>query len=176
MSLVNNDCIEFTADVEETEEFDFDRVVDVNFKGAFFCSRAVIPVMKKQGGGIIINVASVSAHVGRPRSAAYSGAKGAILSMTRAMSIELAPYNIMVNSVSPGTVEIPTARLDMERQLKIRGISFEEVKRELMERGAIKRFSDPYDIAPMILFLCSEKAANITGADFLVDGFNSRSN
>jgi 3-oxoacyl-[acyl-carrier protein] reductase len=86
------------------------------------------------------------------------------------MSIELAPYNIMVNSISPGAVDTTTIRSDMERQLMNRGISFEEVKRELMIQGAIKRSLDPNNVAPIILFLCSERATYITGVDFLVDG------
>jgi NAD(P)-dependent dehydrogenase (short-subunit alcohol dehydrogenase family) len=169
-ALVNNAGTEFVADVEDTEEFDFNRVVDLNFKSAFFCSKAVIPVMKKQGGGAIVNIASVSAHIGQPRQAAYAGAKGAILSMTRAMAIELAPYNIRVNSISPGAVEVPTLRSDMERLLETRGVSIEEIKKGLTNNGTMKNGSGPYDIAPLVLFLCSDRASFITGVDLLVDG------
>ncbi|MBO3802895.1 MAG: glucose 1-dehydrogenase [Candidatus Brockarchaeota archaeon] len=166
-ALVNNAGANLVADVEETEEFDFDRIVDVNFKGAFFCSKAVIPVMKKQGGGAIVNVASVSAHVGQPMQAAYAGTKGAVLGMTKAMAMELAPYNIRVNSVSPGAVEAPMLRSCMEMQFEARGISIEEVRKELAREGMIEK--SPDGMAPIVLFLCSDKASSITGVAFLVD-------
>lgn len=168
--LVNNAGVVLISDVEETDEIGFRRLVDVNYKGAFFCSKAVIPVMKKQGGGVIVNLASVSAHIGQPKHAAYAGTKGAVLSMTRAMSVELAPYNIRVNSISPGAVDTPMLRSDMEKQSKIRRIQLEEVKKEFASESVMKRISTPEEIASVILFLCSERSSYITGADVLVDG------
>lgn len=169
-ALVNNAGVVLISDIESTEENDFDRVVNVNYKGAFFCSKEVIPIMKKQGGGVIINVASVSAHIGQPKHAAYAGTKGAVLSMTRAMAVELASHNIRVNSVSPGAVDTPMLRSDMDRQSKARGVPLDEVRQEFASESVVKRISSPDEIAPIIAFLCSDSASYMTGADVLVDG------
>jgi NAD(P)-dependent dehydrogenase (short-subunit alcohol dehydrogenase family) len=169
-ALVNNAGVVLIAEVEGTARPDFDRVVDINFKGAFFCSKAVIPVMKKQGGGTIVNLASVSAHIGQPEHAAYAGTKGAVLSMTRAMAVELAPFNIRVNSVSPGAVDTPMLRSDMKRQSKIRGIPVDEVRKEFSSESVMKRISSPDEIAKGIAFLCSDRSSYMTGADILMDG------
>ncbi len=168
--LVNNAGVVLIADAENTNEAEFRKLVDVNYKGVFFCSKAVIPVMKRQGGGVIVNVASVSAHIGQPRHAAYAGTKGAVLSMTRAIAVELGPYNIRVNSVSPGAVDTPMLRSDMERQSAMRGISLDEVRKEFASESVMKRISSSEEIASAIVFLCSEKASYMTGADILVDG------
>jgi len=169
-ALVNNAGIVLISDVESTQEQDFNRVIDVNFKGVFLCSKAVIPIMRKQGGGVIVNIASVSAHIGQPKHAAYAGTKGAVLSMTRAMAVELAPYNIRVNSVSPGAVDTPMLRSDMNRQSNARGVSVDEVRREFASESAVRRISSPEEIAPIIAFLCSDQSSYMTGADVLVDG------
>jgi cyclopentanol dehydrogenase len=169
-ALINNAGTVLIADMEDTEEKEFDRVVEVNYKGAFFCSKAIIPVMKKQGGGVIVNIASVSAHIGQPKHVAYAGTKGAVLSMTRAMAVELAPYNIRVNSVSPGAVDTPMLRSDMERQSKVRGLPLEEVRKEFSSESLMNRISDPEEIASVVAFLCSDKSSYMTGADVLVDG------
>jgi len=169
-ALVNNAGVVLIADIEGTEEEDFRRVVDVNYKGVFFFAKAVIPIMKRQGRGVIVNVASVSAHIGQPRHAAYAGTKGAVLSMTRAMAAELAPYGIRVNSVSPGAVDTPMLRSDMDKQSKSRGIPLDDVRREFASESAMKRISSPSEIAPVIAFLCSEQSSYMTGADVLVDG------
>jgi len=169
-ALVNNAGVVLISDVESTQEQDFNRVIDVNFKGVFLCSKAVIPIMRKQGGGVIVNIASVSAHIGQPKHAAYAGTKGAVLSMTRAMAVELAPYNIRVNSVSPGAVDTPMLRSDMNKQSNARGVSVDEVRREFASESAVRRISSPEEIAPVIAFLCSDQSSYMTGADVLVDG------
>jgi NAD(P)-dependent dehydrogenase (short-subunit alcohol dehydrogenase family) len=169
-ALVNNAGVVLISDIESTKEDDFDRVVNVNYKGAFFCSKEAVPIMKKQGGGVIVNVASVSAHIGQPKHAAYAGTKGAVLSMTRAMAVELAPYNIRVNSVSPGAVDTPMLRSDMDKQSKTRGVPLDEVRQEFASESVVKRISSPDEIAPIIAFLCSDSSSYMTGADVLVDG------
>jgi len=169
-ALVNNAGVVLISDVETTETDDFDKVVNVNYRGSFLCCKEVIPIMKKQGRGVIVNVASVSAHIGQPKHAAYAGTKGAVLSMTRAMAAELAPYNIRVNSVSPGAVDTPMLRSDMKKQSVARGIPLDEVRREFASESLVKRISSPDEIAPIIAFLCSDRSSYMTGADVLVDG------
>jgi len=90
--------------------------------------------------------------------------------MTRAMAVELAPYNIRVNSVSPGAVDTPMLRSDMNKQSNARGVSMDEVRREFASESAVRRISSPEEIAPIIAFLCSDQSSYMTGTDVLVDG------
>ncbi|MEX2722761.1 MAG: SDR family NAD(P)-dependent oxidoreductase, partial [Candidatus Freyarchaeota archaeon] len=95
--LVNNAGVVLVKPAEETTEQDVDRVISVNFKGVFFGCKHVIPIMKRQGGGVIVNIASVSGHIGQVNHAVYGGTKGGVIAMSRALAVELAPFKIRVN-------------------------------------------------------------------------------
>jgi NAD(P)-dependent dehydrogenase (short-subunit alcohol dehydrogenase family) len=148
---------------------EYSRTVNVNLGGTFLLCKYVLPFMKKQMKGAIINMASVSGHVGQIDHVMYGATKGAILAMTRALAWELAEYNIRVNSISPGSVDTPMLRGDITLESKRTGIPFEEVKKEREEEQAFKRWADPSEIAAPIYFLASEEASFITGTDLLVD-------
>lgn len=148
---------------------EYSRTVNVNLGGTFLLCKYVLPFMKKQMKGVIINMASVSGHVGQIDHVMYGATKGAILAMTRALAWELAEYNIRVNSISPGSVDTPMLRGDITLESKRIGIPFEEVKKEREGEQAFKRWADPSEIAAPIYFLASDEASFITGTDLLVD-------
>jgi NAD(P)-dependent dehydrogenase (short-subunit alcohol dehydrogenase family) len=148
---------------------EYTRTVNVNLGGTFLLCKYVLPFMKKQKSGSIVNMASVSGHVGQMDHVMYGATKGAILAMTRALAWELAAWNIRVNSISPGSVDTPMLRGDITLESNRTGIPFEEVKKEREAEQAFKRWADPSEIAAPIYFLASDEASFITGTDLLVD-------
>jgi NAD(P)-dependent dehydrogenase (short-subunit alcohol dehydrogenase family) len=168
-ALVNNAGTVVVKPLEETDWADFKRVVDVNLGGIFLFCKHVLPIMKRQPGGAIVNMGSVSGHVGQIDHAIYGATKGAIIAFTRAVAWEVARHGIRVNSISPGSVDTPMLRSDIELESKRTGIPYEEVKKEREAEQAFNRWADPSEIAEAIYFLASEKASFITGTDLLVD-------
>jgi len=165
--LVNNAGIVLVKPLQETTEEDFDRVVS-NYKSVFLCAKYALPHMKK--GASIVNVASISGHIGEVNHAVYGGTKGAIISITRALAWELAPLGIRVNSVSPGSVETPMLLGDIKGEAKRRGVSMDSIRKETEEKVALKRWAKPEEIAYGILFLASDKASYVNAIDLLIDG------
>jgi NAD(P)-dependent dehydrogenase (short-subunit alcohol dehydrogenase family) len=165
--LVNNAGIVLVKPLTETTEEDFERVVNTNYKSVFLCTKYVVPHMKR--GGSIVNIASISGHVGQIDHAIYGGTKGAIISLTRALAWELAPLGIRVNSISPGSVETSMLLGDVEIEAKRRGVSIDVIRKERSDIGALRRWASPEEIAHAIAFLSSDKASYITGIDLLVD-------
>ncbi|MEZ5116882.1 MAG: SDR family oxidoreductase [Candidatus Nanopelagicales bacterium] len=165
--LYNNAGIGSTGSVDVAEEEDWDRCFDINVKGTFLCSRAVVPSMLSAGGGSIINQASVAALVGIPNFAAYCAAKGAVAALTRSMSVDLAPRGIRVNAIAPGTVYTPL----MEPMLTARGGG--DLAKGLamtVAKYPVGRLGTPDDIAAAALFLASDEAAFVTGSILTADG------
>ena len=118
---------------------------------------------------MIVNVASVSGHVGQTDHAVYGATKGAILALTRALAWEVAPYGIRVNSVSPGSVDTPMLRGDIDLESTRTGRSVAELIEEREAEQAFGRWADPSEIATAILFLSGDGASFVTGSDLLVD-------
>jgi NAD(P)-dependent dehydrogenase (short-subunit alcohol dehydrogenase family) len=168
-ALINNAGIVVVKPLEEIEWTDFRRVVDVNLGGIFLFCKHVLPIMKKQSGGAVVNMGSVSGHVGQIDHTIYGATKGAIIAFTRAVAWEVARHGIRVNSISPGSVDTPMLRSDIELESKRTGIPFDGVKKEREAEQAFNRWADPKEIAEAIYFLASEKASFITGTDLLVD-------
>jgi NAD(P)-dependent dehydrogenase (short-subunit alcohol dehydrogenase family) len=148
---------------------DFQRVVEVNLGGIFLVCKHVLPVMKKQRSGVIVNAGSVSAHVGQIDHTLYGATKAGILALTRALAWEVAPFGIRVVSVSPGSVDTEMLREDCRLEAARTGKSFEDVKRERENEQAFCRWASPEEIASVVRFVASEGAAYITGSDVLVD-------
>jgi cyclopentanol dehydrogenase len=167
--LINNAGIVIVKPIEETTWDDYRKVVDVNIGGTFLFCKYVLPVMKKQRQGVIINMGSVSGHVGQVNHAIYGATKGAIIAFTRAIAWEVAPYNIRVNSISPGSVDTPMLRGDIELEAKRMNLSFDEVKKIREAEQAFNRWAEPSEIAEAIYYLASNKATFITGTDLLAD-------
>lgn len=165
--LYNNAGIGSKGSVDVAEEDDWNRCFDINVKGTFLCSRAVIPSMLEAGRGSIINQASVAALVGVPNFAAYCAAKGAVASLTRSMSVDLAPRGIRVNAIAPGTVYTPL----MEPMLTARGGGDLQKGLEMtLTKYPIGRLGDVADIAGAALYLASDEAAFVTGSVLTIDG------
>jgi NAD(P)-dependent dehydrogenase (short-subunit alcohol dehydrogenase family) len=148
---------------------EFERNVNVNLGGTFLLCKYTLPFMKAQKAGVIVNMASVSGHVGQTEHVMYGATKGAIIAMTRALAWEVAPYNIRVVSISPGSVDTPMLRSDIDLESRRTGIPFEELKKSREAEQAFNRWADPSEIAEPIYFLASEAASFITGTDLLVD-------
>ena len=167
--LVNNAGIVLVKPFDQITWEEFRHTTEVNLGGHFLLCKYVLPYMKKQKSGVIINMGSVSGHVGQTDHVMYGATKGAIIAMTRALAWELAPYNIRVNSISPGSVDTPMLRGDIHLESERTGLPFEEVKKEREAEQAFKRWADPLEIAEPIYFLATEGASFVTGADWLVD-------
>lgn len=167
--LNNNAGIVVVKPLEETTFAEFSRVASVNIGGTFLFCKHVLPVMKRQHSGSIVNLGSVSGHVGQTEHAIYGATKGAVIAFTRAVAWEVADHNIRVNSVSPGSVDTPMLRSDIQLESTRTGMPFENVKKLREAEQAFKRWADPSEIAQAIYFLASEGASYITGSDLLVD-------
>lgn len=167
--LVNIAGVVLVKPLDETGWDEYRRVVDVNLGGTFLLCKHTLPVMKKQRSGSIVNMGSVSGHVGQTDHALYGATKGAIIALCRALAWEVAPYNIRVNSISPGSVDTPMLRGDIEIESRRTGLPYAEVKVKREAEQALGRWADPAEIAEAVYFLASDKASFITGTDLLVD-------
>jgi NAD(P)-dependent dehydrogenase (short-subunit alcohol dehydrogenase family) len=161
--LVNNAAIDHTGDVLETPIAEVRDLFDVNVFGAMHMLQAAGLAMRERGGGAIVNVSSRLASIGVPSMAMYSAAKGALLSLTRAAAVELAPHGIRVNAVAPGMTRTPL----FEAWAAAEG---GEVVAHAAAAIPQNRFAMPEEVAAAIAFLASDEAAHITGASLPVDG------
>ncbi|HEY0742091.1 MAG TPA: glucose 1-dehydrogenase [Chryseosolibacter sp.] len=165
--LVNSAGISHIGRVDTTSEQDFDKIYNVNVKGVYNCLFAAIPLMKKNKGGVILNVCSVAAFLGLTDRFAYSMSKGAVLAMTLSVAKDYINDNIRCNSVSPGRVH--TAFVDGFLKKNYPGREAEMFEK-LSKTQPIGRMGKPEEIASLILYLCSDEASFITGTDYPIDG------
>lgn len=165
--LVNNAGIAHVGKADTTSADDFDRIYQVNVKGAYNCLFAAIPIMKENGGGVILNLASIAAIVGLSDRFAYSMSKGAIYAMTLSVAKDYLGDNIRCNSVSPARVHTPFVDGFIAKNYPGKE---EEMFEKLSKSQPIGRMAKPEEVASMALFLCSDEAAFLTGCDYPVDG------
>ena len=168
-SLINVAGIALIKPLEKTTWQDYRKIVDVNLGGTFLLCKHVVPIMKAQRRGSIVNVASVSAYAGQPFRSVYSATKGAIVSFTKSLAWELAPYDIRVNCVSPGLVDTPLFRRNVRTESSIRGISVKELEERKKADQAFKRFADPSEVAKVAYFLASQDSSFVDAVDVPVD-------
>ncbi len=164
--LFNNAGILIEKPAHELTEEEWDRVLDVNLKGVFLVSRHAVPHMLRQGGGAIVNTASVSALVADPGGAAYCASKGGVAMLTKAMALDYAKAGIRVNAVCPGWVETGMFR----QEARTRGLTLEEYRRRAAEQQPTGRIGTPDEIARLVVFLASDDASFVTGALYVADG------
>jgi NAD(P)-dependent dehydrogenase (short-subunit alcohol dehydrogenase family) len=168
--LIVNAGVVRVGPVETFTDEDYDLLIDVNLKGTHYTCKFAIPYFKNQKFGSIITLASVAAHIGQVAHANYCSTKAGVLGYTRALALDLAPYNVRVNSVSPGATDTPMLQSDVAKQAKNRGVSYDEVKKEFEAEGVMGRWATPEEIATGILFLAINDSSYITGADLRIDG------
>ena len=165
--LYNNAGVNSSGSVLDATEDDWDRSLAVNAKGTFLCSQAAAPSMVASGGGSIINQGSVAALVGIANFASYCAAKGAVVALTRSMSVDLAPRGVRVNAICPGTVYTPL----MEPMLTARGGGDLAAGLALtVAKYPIGRLGTPEEIAAVAVFLASDDSSFLTGSVIPADG------
>ena len=162
--LVNNAGVtHMPAALDEISEADFDRVAAVNIKSVYLTARALVPHMKANRGGAILNIASTGGVSPRPRLTWYNASKGWMITATRGMAVELAPVGIRVNAINPVAGETPLLKSFM-------GEDTPEMRARFLATIPLGRFSTPEDIGNAACFLCSDEAAMITGVALEVEG------
>jgi NAD(P)-dependent dehydrogenase (short-subunit alcohol dehydrogenase family) len=162
--LFNNAGVEGFGTVIETDEATWDRMFAVHVRGAYLCSKYAIQAMIDGGrGGAVINVSSVAGLVGLQHMSAYCAAKGAIISLTRAMAADFARYGIRVNCIAPGTTMTPLGKRLIENDTP-------EQLAQRLSRYPMNRFGEPIEIARSVLFLASDDSSYATGTCLVVDG------
>ena len=173
--LVNVAGVVLVKPLEETSWDEFSHLAHVNIGGTFLLCKHVIPVMRRRGGGALVNVGSVSGHVGQVDHALYGATKAAVIALCRALAWELAPANIRINSVSPGSVDTSMLRGDIALESERTGSPYADVKTLREGEQAFGRWAEPSEIADAVFFMASEGASFVTGADLLVDcGWTAR--
>ncbi len=165
--LVNNAGIAHVGTIEQTSEHDFDRLYRVNVKGVFLCSQAALGTMVRQGGGVILNLASIVALVGVADRFAYSMSKGAVHTMTKSIAIDYVRQNIRCNCICPARVHTPFVDQFVARHYAGRE---KEVLQELADYQPMGRMGTAEEVASLALYLCSDEASFVTGQAYPIDG------
>ncbi|UWQ45411.1 SDR family oxidoreductase [Leisingera aquaemixtae] len=162
--LVNNAGVtHLPAPLEEISEDDFDRVMGVNMKSVYLTARALVPHMKANKAGAILNVASTAGVSPRPNLNWYNASKGWMITATKTMAVELAPHGVRVNAINPVAGETPLLKSFM-------GEDTPEMRAKFLSTIPIGRFSTPEDMGNAACFLCSDEASMVTGVAMEVDG------
>ena len=161
LHLVVNNAMWFRyAPLSEVTEKDVDRMLDVGVKGPLWMAQAVRGSMRQQGGGSIVNIASVAAFLSTPNAAVYSAVKGALVSLSRQLAGDLGADNIRVNAIAPGTIDTPGSL----------GAMSDEARAYRLQRAPLGRLGSPGDIAEAVLYLGSPASSFVTGQVLIVDG------
>ena len=169
--LVCNAGIQFVAPVEEFPVEKWQQIIAINLTSAFLCMRAAVPGMKKRGWGRIISTASAHSLVASPFKSAYVAAKHGIAGLTKTIALETATHGITVNCISPGYVWTPLVEKQIPDTMKARNMTKEQVINDvLLDAQPTKQFVTVEEVAGIAVFLCSDAAKNITGANISVDG------
>jgi len=162
--LVNNAGIAGpTGGVDEIDPAEWRRCIEVCLTGQFLCARRAVPMLRKAGGGAIVNMSSAAGRFGYAFRSPYSSAKWGVVGLTQSLAKELGPDNIRVNAILPGIVEGPRIERVIEARAKQLGVSYEEMERRYLEKVSLRRMVSAGDVAATVLFLVSPGGANISG-------------
>jgi NAD(P)-dependent dehydrogenase (short-subunit alcohol dehydrogenase family) len=169
--LVNNAGVAGPAGpVEELDYDGWQRTLDVNLTGAFLCARQAIPLLKKAGGGAIVIMSSNAGIMGLPLRAPYVATKWALIGFTKTLAMELGPFGIRANAICPGDVDGERIRRVIAAEARARGITEDDVRDERVAAVSLRTMVSADDVASLILFVCSDDGAKISGQALVVDG------
>ena len=169
--LVNNAGIQHVESVEKFPTDKWEQIIAINLSSAFYATRAAIPIMKAQGRGRIVNMASAHGLVASPFKSAYVAAKHGLVGFTKTVALELAQDNITCNAICPGFVETPIVEKQIADQARTRGISKEQVLHDvILAAQPTKKFVTTDQLAGLFLYLVSDLGASANGASFSIDG------
>jgi 3-hydroxybutyrate dehydrogenase len=169
--LVNNAGIQHVARIDELPVEKWDAILAINLTSAFHTTRLALPIMRRNGFGRIVNMASAHGLVGSPFKSAYVAAKHGLVGLTKVTALETAEEGITCNAICPGYVYTPLVEAQIEGQAKAHGIPREQVIRDvLLAQQPNKRFATVEELGALTVFLASESAASITGVALPVDG------
>ena len=158
--LVNNAAIQITSPADETLEEDWDRIFSVNVKGYFLCAKAVLPAMREQKDGVIINIASVQGIMPAPRSSAYASSKGSIITFTKTLALDYGPENIRSVGIAPGSIETPLLHKFYNAE------ALQQMKLSI----PMNRLGKPEEIGELIAFIASGRCGYLSGSTLTADG------
>jgi 3-hydroxybutyrate dehydrogenase len=169
--LVNNAGVQYVEAVEKFPSDQWEKIIAINLSSTFYATRAAIPIMKAQGRGRIVNVASAHGLVASPFKSAYVAAKHGVLGFTKTVALEVAQDNITCNAICPGFVETPIVEKQIADQARTRGLSKEQVMRDIiLGSQPTKKFVTTDELAGMFLYLVSDLGASANGSSFSIDG------
>jgi 3-hydroxybutyrate dehydrogenase len=169
--LINNAGIQYVSSVEDFPIDQWDRILTINLSSAFYCTKNVLPIMKKNKWGRIINIASAHGLVASVHKSAYVAAKHGLLGFTKVLALETAQQNITCNAICPGWVYTPLVEKQIKDRAIAKNISFDDEKINLLsEKQPSLQFVKPEEIGDLVLFLCSQSASQITGSEIKIDG------
>lgn len=171
--LVNNAGISGpTGGIETLSLDDWKQCLAVNLDGCFLCCRRVVPLMKAQSGGVIINISSTAGVFAYSMRTPYAASKWAMVGLTKTLAMELGAHGIRVNSIAPGSIN--NARMDgvIAREAEAKGVGEDEIRQSIIRQSAMRTLIDPKEIADMALFLASDNGLNINGQIIAIDGYS----
>lgn len=164
--LVNNAAAFVFGKVEDVTSDDWSRVFGVNVIGYANCVRELLPTFRASGKGVVVNIASVSSFIAQPEFVPYNSSKGAVAQLTRCLAMDLAPENIRVNGICPGSIKTRAT----DKHIDSLGLDREQSYIDFGQDALMKRMGEPSEIASVALFLASDDASYMTGAHVIVDG------
>jgi NAD(P)-dependent dehydrogenase (short-subunit alcohol dehydrogenase family) len=164
--VVNNAAAFIYGSVEQTTYEQWHKVWDVNVVGQAQVVQAALPALRRAGGGAIVNIASQSSFIAQANYVPYNSSKAGVLQLTRCLAMDLAKDNVRVNAVSPGTIKTPA----VDHCIRTLGMTLEQGYERFGNDAVLKRLGEPIEIAHAVLFLASDEASYVTGANLVVDG------
>jgi 3-hydroxybutyrate dehydrogenase len=169
--LVNNAGVQHVAPIEDFPAEQWDLIIAINLSSAFHATKAAVPIMKEQGRGRIVNIASAHGLVASPFKSAYVAAKHGILGLTKTVALETATFGVTCNAICPGFVKTPLVEAQITDQAKARGISEEAVMKDvILAAQPTKQFVTFEQLSGLLLYLVSDAGASANGASFAIDG------
>jgi len=169
--LINNAGIAGpTATVDNVEPDDWDQCIAVDLSGTFYMTRRAVPMLKQAGGGCIVNMSSSAGLFGTPMRSPYTASKWGLIGLTKTWAMELGPDDIRVNAVCPGCVSGPRIEKVIEQDARERGVDTAEIRDVFLRQSSMRTFVSPEEIADIVLFLTSSKAAHVSGQALSIDG------